>query len=101
MKTTERKPDQQTLRIYRALKSAFPNLPDEPSEVVRKTNRYTIRVCVVDDSFATKSLEQRHVETKKALSKLDPEDRENISFLMMLSPEEFEEESADPEFNDW
>jgi stress-induced morphogen len=101
MKTTISKPDKQTGKIYRALKAAFPNLPDEQTEVVRKSNRYTIRVCVVDESFAEMSLEKRHIAVKKALSKLDPEDREHISFLMMLSPEEAEEESAEPEFHDW
>lgn len=102
MKTTKRKPDKQTGHIYRALKAAFPNLPEEQSEVVRKSNHYSIRVCVVDESFAVKSLEQRHIEIKKALSKLDPEDRENISLLLMLSPEEAaESDSTDPDFNDW
>jgi stress-induced morphogen len=88
MKTLKRKGDTQAGRIYRALKSAFPNLSEEESDVVRERNRYTVCVRVVDDSFAEMTFPSRHAAVKKALSKLDPEDRENISLLIMLSPEE-------------
>ena len=80
--------DAQTRRIYSVLKAAYPDLSDDESDVVYKSNRYSIRVRVIDANFDEKSLGQRHSEVKRVLSGLAAEDVENITMLMMLSPEE-------------
>lgn len=80
--------DAQTARIYAALKSAFPDLPTEESDVVYKRNRYTIRVRVISRIFEDKSLTERHTLVKKVLAPLAIEDREDIAVVLMLTPED-------------
>ena len=95
MKTTVKKPgkktDARTHRIYDALKAAFPSLSTVESDVVYRRDPYSIRVRVIDESFADKSLPARHSAVKKALAAVDPADRDEISMMLMLSPEEFAE----------
>ena len=88
MRTTTKKTDKQTARIYAALKAAFPDISDDEDEVIYKYNPYSIRVRIIDKSFAELSLAQRHAAVKRVLARLNVDDTENISMLMMLSPEE-------------
>ena len=88
---TKKRTDAQTARIYVALKSAFPGLSEDESDVVYKYNRYSIRVRVISEAFESKSLAERETQLNRILGALSEEDRENITMLMMLTPEEAED----------
>lgn len=93
MAVLTKRTDAQTARIYAALKVAFPDLLPDESDVVYKKNRYTIRVRVISRNFEDKSLAERHSLFKKVLAPLALEDREDISLVIMLTPED----ALDPE----
>jgi len=91
-KTTNRKKtDEQTHRIYEALKKAFPSLSAKESEVVYKKDRFSIRVCVIDDRFSNMSIAERIGMVNRAIKHLDSEDQADISMVLVLAPEELDD----------
>ena len=94
MATATKRTDAQTSRIFTVLKAAFPGLSDDESDVVYKYNRYSIRVRVIDAAFEDKSLAERDGQLKRILANLAPEDEENITMLMMLTPDEAAERDS-------
>ena len=84
----KKRTDAQTARIYAALKCAYPELSSDESDVVYKYNSYSIRVRVATNAFESKTLAERETQLKRILATLAAEDRENITMLMMLTPED-------------
>ena len=80
--------DESTAQIYSALKSAFPNLPDDPEQVVYRYNPVAIRVRVISPRFTGKSMAEREEIVSVALDSVPSEISEDITMQIMLSPRE-------------
>jgi stress-induced morphogen len=80
--------NRKTRAIFNALKRAFPELPDEPEEVVYQYNPIAIRVRVVSPKFRGKSAAEREEMINGAIRSVSPKVTEDISMLFMLTPEE-------------
>jgi len=80
--------DRTTFRIHQALKAAFPDLPDEPEKVVYRYNPVSIRVRVVTSKFVGKTEAERDAMVGAAFEPLPPDETEDISFQLMLTPRE-------------
>lgn len=80
--------DKTTARLYAALKQAFPEVPDDPEQVVYRYNPVSIRVRVVSPKFRGKSDSEREAMVNAAIESLPPEATEDITMLFMLTPQE-------------
>ena len=80
--------DESTARIYSALKSAFPDLPDVPKQVVYRYNPVAVRVRVISPRFTGKSMAEREEMVNVALDSVPPEISEDITMQITLSPRE-------------
>jgi stress-induced morphogen len=93
--------DETTAKIFAALKGAFPELPDEPEEVVYRYNPVAVRVRVVSPKFRGKSTAEREEMVDQAFRSLPPEVTEDITMQFMLTPEEAKRPTMlDREFDD-
>jgi len=95
-KAIPKKQDETTAAIYAAVKAAFPDTSNKPEDVVYRVNIVSIRVLIVSLKFEGKSESQREAIVKRALKLTLPKEiwRE-ISLLIMLTPEEFQDPEDD------
>jgi len=88
-------------RIYAGLRSAFPDLDEAMERVVYRYNRVSIRVRVVSERFHEKSETERERMVMDALKVLSSEEIEDVTMLLMMTPEEARKPSlVDLEFLD-
>jgi stress-induced morphogen len=80
--------DESTAQIYAALKTAFPNLPDDPMQVVYRYNPVAIRVRIISPKFTGKSSAEREEMVNVVLDSVPDEITEDITMQIMLSPRE-------------
>lgn len=80
--------DEATAQIFVALKRAFPELPDEPVEVVYRYNPVAIRVRVITSKFRGKSSAEREEMMNEALESVPEEITGDITMQFMLTPQE-------------
>lgn len=80
--------DEATGRIYAALTTAFPGLPDDPGQVVYRYNPVAIRVRVISPRFSGKSMAEREELVNEALDCVPGEITEDITMQIMLTPRE-------------
>ncbi len=92
--TKNKKQDDRTAAIYRALASHFPELDSRPKEVVYVYNPVAIRVRVVAESFEGQSYFQRHRRVMKALSPLPEEIVGDITMVLALTPSELQKQQS-------
>ena len=83
----EKKQDKATRLIYKRLKERFPNLSDDIEKVVYKY-RQSIKIRVVDSSFARKTYLEREALIEDVIDNLPEDVRSAISVLMLLTPKE-------------
>lgn len=100
-RVAKKRQDDRTRQIYAALKKVFSDLPDVTSEVVYLYNPVSIRIRVIDPRFEGKGTAERERMVNRALKTLPPEVTEDITLLLMLTPEEAEKSSTlSREFDD-
>lgn len=93
--------DGATHRIYTELKRAFPDLPDEPAQVIYRYNPVSIRVRVVSPRFAGKGTAERERIVTRSLKHVPKETLADITLLLMLAPDEVSElDLMNREFDD-
>ncbi len=80
--------DESTAQIYAALKNAFPNLPDDPTQVVYRYNPVAVRIRVISPRFTGKSMAEREEMVNEALDSVSDEITEDITMQIMMSPRE-------------
>lgn len=80
--------NKKTQRIFAALKRGFPELSDQPEEVVYQYNPIAIRVRVISPKFRGKSSAEREQIVNDSLVSVPSKITEDITMLFMLSPEE-------------
>lgn len=85
---TRKKQDKTTRAIYRALKQAFPGLPDDIGQVVYRYNPVAVRLLVVDDRFAGLGTAARYKLVSEALRHLPESVTGDITMAVMRTPEE-------------
>lgn len=85
---TRKKQDKATRAIFKALKAAFPNLPDDIGQVVYRYNPVAIRLLVVDDRFTGLGTAARYKIVLDALRNLPEVTVKDISMAVMRTPEE-------------
>ena len=89
---TRKRQDKDTRAIYKALKQAFPGLPDDIGEVVYRYNPVAIRLLVVDKRFEGLSTAARYKLVSDALRDLPESVTGDVTMAVMRTPEEM----ADP-----
>lgn len=80
--------DETTAQIFAALKTAFPDLPDDPNQVVYRYNPVSVRVRVISPRFTGKSMAEREEMVNEALDSVPGEITEDITLQLMLTPRE-------------
>ncbi|HEX4132539.1 MAG TPA: hypothetical protein VHZ24_21080 [Pirellulales bacterium] len=81
-----------SIEVERALRAAYPRTP-EP--VAYQYNSVSIRARVIDETFAGKSMDERDAMVKPLL----PDDvDDNMTVLLLLSPDEIAESLMNQEF---
>ena len=94
----EKRKDHVTQRIEQVLKNA---LPQGKVEAYRPEGyQYVIRVRVIDDGFRGMSRLDRYDLVERHLAELSEADRQDITMLVLLAPEETEHSLANLEFDD-
>lgn len=90
---TAKKQDRSTRLIYARLKDRFPDLPTEMDKVVYRYNPASIRVRVVDPTFAGMTYTQREESIADILTALPSAVRTDITLLLLLTPNEAQDPS--------
>lgn len=85
----KKKQDARTEQIYAALKKSFPDLPPKENTVYAY-NSVSIRVRVIDERFEGKETAERERIVKRNLKGVPKDVTEDITLLLMLTPEESE-----------
>jgi hypothetical protein len=85
---TKKKQDKATRAIYKALKAAFPELPEDIGRVVYRYNPVAIRLLVVDRRFDGLSTAERYKLVSDALESLPESVMADISMTVMRTPRE-------------
>ncbi|HVS36651.1 MAG TPA: hypothetical protein VMS17_13910 [Gemmataceae bacterium] len=80
------------------LNSAFPKHPPDYPPAAYRYNSASIRVRVVDKAFRGKSLVDRDEMVAPVLKQLPEETYSDIMILLLLAPEEVDEDPANFEF---
>jgi hypothetical protein len=83
--------------VEHALRAAFPKTPDP---VAYQYNSVSIRARVIDPNFAGKSLDERDEIVKPLLAGLPSQVGDNITVLLLLSPDEVQDSLMNQEFED-
>jgi hypothetical protein len=89
-----------TRRVERALAEEY--LPNHPkaSIAVYQYNSASIRVRIIDPSFDGKSIVAREVEVLPIIRKLPDRIQDQITMLLLLSPQESKRSLLSVEFDD-
>ena len=85
---SKKKQDATTKRIFQALKTAFPEIPEEQSQVVYRYNAVAIRVRVVSSKFVGKTGAEREAMVNAAYESLLPDATDDITMQITLTPRE-------------
>ena len=93
-----RKATPDTERIVELLKAAFPNHPANYPPAAYRYNSASIRVRVVDEAFRGKSRPKRDEMVSHLLEELPEETYSDIMILLLLTPEEVDEDPMNLEF---
>jgi len=80
--------DKTTRAIYAALKTAFPEVPDDPGQVVYRYNPVAVRVRVISPKFVGKTSAEREAMVAAAFESLPPDATEDITLQLMFTPRE-------------
>jgi len=99
----KRRQDATTKAIFAALRKAFPGLPTDINEAIYRYNSVSIRVLIVNPAFEGLSSAQRHLLVDRAIKDLPSEMSNDISMVIMRTPEEMErvEERGDLKYMDF
>lgn len=84
----EKVQDQTTAQIFAALKKEFPDLPDDPSQVVYRYNPVSVRVRVISSRFVGKTSAERGAMVAAAYEPLPPDATDDITMELTLTPRE-------------
>lgn len=88
-KTQDKKvQDKTTALIFAALKEAFPDLPDDPNQVVYRYNEASVRVRVVSAKFVGKTSAERYAMVGAAYEPLPPDATDDVTIQLTLTPRE-------------
>jgi hypothetical protein len=99
LKLRTKRPDPVLKQIAAVLKKYETAHPHANIEVYRQNN-VSVRIRVIDPSYAKKGWAEREEELWKLLLDLPDEVVADISMILMLTPEEAKESFASKEFDD-
>lgn len=80
--------DKKTRLIFAALKKAFPDLPDDPGQVVYRYKQVSVRVRVVSSQFVGKTSAERGAMVAAAYESLPPDATDDVTMELTLTPRE-------------
>lgn len=94
--------DSSTRRICAALRTAFPDLPENISDTVYRYNSVSIRIRIVSDVFIGMDDYRRDDEVMATLRTLPKEIRDDVTMILAFTSSEFQsgESLVNLEFDD-
>lgn len=85
--TRDAKPDEQVQQIIEALREYEAKHPEAQIEIYRENN-VSVRIRIIDPDFRGKRIGVREDELWALFDKLPDETRADITFLLLITPEE-------------
>lgn len=80
--------DESTAQLFAALKRAFPELPNDPMQVVYRSTPFSIRMRIISPKFRGKSMAEREELVNVALESIPDDVLSDIVFQFLLTPGE-------------